>query len=148
MTQRLVDSGSSLCDINSIRYGRVTHKLYVGHAVSTPTIYMTANFITSACSRVRAESVVLLSTIHFPAVTKTQGRDDEIGDQWISTKKPETKHTDVGINTMDLDVLSLPKGGERKRDKFKKFVADKGPRLAGAAAAVGMFIFNVVSSCA
>lgn len=37
---------------------------------------------------------------------------------------------------------------ERKRDKARRFVANKGPRMVGAAAAIGMFIFNIVSSCA
>lgn len=36
---------------------------------------------------------------------------------------------------------------ERKRDKARRFTANKGPRLVGAAAAIGMFIFNVISSC-
>lgn len=37
---------------------------------------------------------------------------------------------------------------ERERDKAKRFVANKGPRMVGAAAAIGMFVFNVVSACA
>lgn len=37
---------------------------------------------------------------------------------------------------------------ERKRDKARRFVANKGPRLVGAAAAIGIFVFNIVSSCA
>lgn len=40
-----------------------------------------------------------------------------------------------------------PKSCDRKRDKAKKIMASKGPRIAGAAAAIGMFIFNVLSSC-
>ena len=36
---------------------------------------------------------------------------------------------------------------ERKRDKAKRFMREKGPRIAGAAATIAMFVFNIVSIC-
>lgn len=36
---------------------------------------------------------------------------------------------------------------ERKRDKAKRFMVEKGPRIAAAAATTAMFVFNIVSNC-
>lgn len=36
---------------------------------------------------------------------------------------------------------------ERKRDRAKKFIREKGPRIVGATAGVGMLIFNIVTYC-
>lgn len=62
------------------------------------------------------------------------------------TTGPQRKHASI---RRAANMGNFPKhdGGERRREKMKRFVADKGPRIAGAAAAVGMFIFNVVTSC-
>jgi hypothetical protein len=56
-------------------------------------------------------------------------------------------HAGVRAHATNLEILPNHGGGGRRRDKVKRFVAKKGPRIAGAAAAVGMFIFNVVTSC-
>lgn len=64
-----------------------------------------------------------------------------------TTEKPESSHADMSTEATDVYMLPILNGGRRKRDKFKRFIADKGPRMAGAAATIGMFIFNVVSSC-
>jgi hypothetical protein len=56
-------------------------------------------------------------------------------------------HAGVRTHATNLEILANHDGGERRRDKVKRFVVKKGPRIAGAAAAVGMFIFNVVTSC-
>jgi len=48
---------------------------------------------------------------------------------------------------IDLSEREDPKSCGRKRDKAKAFMAVKGPRMAGAAATIGMLIFNVVSCC-
>lgn len=60
------------------------------------------------------------------------------------------RRTDAGVHTHAKNMKILPNhnGGGRRREKVKRFVAEKGPRIAGAAAAIGMFIFNVVASCA
>jgi hypothetical protein len=65
-----------------------------------------------------------------------------------TTTERERTHADVRAHTTNTEILPNHDGGERRRDKVKRFVAKKGPRIAGGAAAVGMFIFNVVTSCA
>lgn len=61
--------------------------------------------------------------------------------------RPERMHAGVCAHATNLEILPNHDGGERRREKVKRFVAEKGPRIAGAAAAIGMFIFNVVTSC-
>ena len=56
---------------------------------------------------------------------------------------PMTSRPPTHTNSTNMRTKSC----ERKRDKAKKFMATKGPRIAGAAAAIGMLIFNIVSSC-
>lgn len=62
-----------------------------------------------------------------------------------AARKPERKC--ASIRAYEMDIPPSNDTGERKRDKVKRFVAEKGPRIAGTAAAIGMFIFNVVSAC-
>jgi hypothetical protein len=64
-----------------------------------------------------------------------------------TTTERERMHAGVRTHATNLEMLANHDGGERRRDKVKRFVVKKGPRIAGAAAAVGMFIFNVVTSC-
>jgi hypothetical protein len=64
-----------------------------------------------------------------------------------TTTERERMHADARNHATNMGILPNHAGGERRRDKVKRFVAKKGPRIAGAAAAVGMFIFNVVTSC-
>lgn len=63
---------------------------------------------------------------------------------WIREKTPSC----VRIAAADVENVQGGTRSERKREKAKRFVAKKGPRMVGAAAAIGMFIFNVVSACA
>lgn len=56
-------------------------------------------------------------------------------------------HEDARAHATNMEILPNHDGGERRRNKVKLFVVEKGPGIAGAAAAVGMFIFNVVTSC-
>ena len=60
---------------------------------------------------------------------------------------PNREHASVHAHAANMGILPNHDGGERRREKVKKFAAEKGPRIAGAAAAIGMFIFNVVTSC-
>ena len=64
-----------------------------------------------------------------------------------TTTEPQRKHASIRGMAANMGDLRNHDGGERRREKLKRFVADKGPRIAGAAAAIGMFIFNVVTSC-
>ena len=52
-----------------------------------------------------------------------------------------------GTAPLYLDGCPARIGRERKRDKTKRFVVEKGPRIAGAAAAIAIFVFNIVSNC-
>lgn len=45
------------------------------------------------------------------------------------------------------ESYSICKRHGRKRDKAKRFMVEKGPRIAGAAATIAMFIFDIVSNC-
>jgi hypothetical protein len=64
-----------------------------------------------------------------------------------TTMKLKRERSHTGSKAAYIDVVPSSQGSERRRDKAKKFMVEKGPRVAGAAAAIGMFIFNVVSSC-
>lgn len=64
-----------------------------------------------------------------------------------TTTGPQRKHASTRGMAAKMGNLPNHDGGERRREKMKRFVAVKGPRVAGAAAAIGMFIFNVVTSC-
>lgn len=64
-----------------------------------------------------------------------------------TTTEPDRMHAGVPAHATNTKNLPNHDGGELRRDKVKRFAAEKGPRIAGAAAAVGMFIFNVVTSC-
>jgi len=63
---------------------------------------------------------------------------------FISEQRRFHRNDMVDIN---LSEREDPKSCGRKRDKAKAFMAVKGPRMAGAAATIGMLIFNVVSCC-
>jgi hypothetical protein len=65
-----------------------------------------------------------------------------------TTTEPRRVHAGVHAHVTNMETLPNHNGGERRREKVKRFVVKKGPRIAGAAAAIGMFIFNVVTSCA
>jgi len=65
-----------------------------------------------------------------------------------TTRESRRVHTGVRAHVTDMETLPNRNDGERRREKVKRFVAEKGPRIAGAATAIGMFIFNVVTSCA
>lgn len=60
---------------------------------------------------------------------------------------PQSEHVDPSANAACMNVTQTPKTRERKRDIAKRLMTTKGPRLIGAAATIGLFIFNVVSCC-
>lgn len=63
--------------------------------------------------------------------------------------EPSHNHAIVHAHAANTGILpDHEEGSERQRERAKKFVVKKGPRIAGAAAAIGMFVFNVVTSCA
>lgn len=41
----------------------------------------------------------------------------------------------------------VQKRRQRKGAKARRFMAEKGPRIVGGAAAIGMFVFNILSNC-
>jgi hypothetical protein len=53
----------------------------------------------------------------------------------------------MASSNLELHGYPIRSGQERKRDKAKKFTIEKGPRIAGAAATIAMFVFNIVSNC-
>ena len=66
----------------------------------------------------------------------------------MPVKEPEEGHASVRARaTTNTQLLPNHDDGARRRERVKRFMAEKGPRIAGAAAAIGMFIFNVVTSC-
>ena len=65
----------------------------------------------------------------------------------MPVKESEGEHASVRAHASNTQLLPNQDGGARRRERVKRFVAEKGPRIAGAAAAIGMFIFNVVTSC-
>ena len=64
-----------------------------------------------------------------------------------TTTEPQRKQASICGTAANMGNLLNYDGGERRRERMKRFVAVKGARIAGAAAAIGMFIFNVVTSC-
>ena len=44
-------------------------------------------------------------------------------------------------------TAQMQRGGGTRRARVKRFIKEKGSRIAGAAATIGMLVFNVVSSC-
>ena len=64
-----------------------------------------------------------------------------------TSTEPSRKHASIRGTAANMGNLSNHDGGERRREEMKKFVAEEGPRIAGAAAAIGRFIYNIVTSC-
>jgi hypothetical protein len=56
------------------------------------------------------------------------------------------EHAGVHGQNTDMDILLVGDSGERRRDRAKRFVVEKGPAIVGAAVGIGSFIFNIVSS--
>ena len=54
------------------------------------------------------------------------------------------KHNAAGVG---IEEYQIHKDNERKRDKAKRFMKEKSPRIAAAAATIALFIFNIVSNC-
>ena len=54
---------------------------------------------------------------------------------------------DVAYVDLDEYLIGSNRERKRKRDRVKEFVIEKGPRIVGAAAAIGLFVFNIVSNC-
>jgi hypothetical protein len=108
---------------------------------------MTADLFVSIDSPVRYDSSSSAETAKpksFPPRGQCPG-DTRLAE---TTKERERMHAGVRAHATNMEILPNHDGGERRREKVKRFVAEKSPRIAGAAAAIGMFIFNVVTSCA
>lgn len=50
-------------------------------------------------------------------------------------------------STSNLAPHPIQKLHERKREKVKRFMTEKGPKIVGGAAAIGVFVFNILSNC-
>jgi len=83
-----------------------------------------------------------LSVDQCPGKCLHDGKERDLVVQTV--KKPH--QTDAGATEDDKRARSQGVGS-RRRTNAKKFLREKGPRIAGAAATVAMFVFNVVSCC-
>ena len=65
----------------------------------------------------------------------------------MPVKEPGPEHASVRAHATNTQLLPNHDGGARRRERAKRFMAKKGPRIASVAAAIGVFVFNVVTSC-